>query len=603
MTAPVTAPAAPVVPQGRLDSLDQLPAVLQGWRREFVVSLLFNILCHVGASAAAGGAAWAVSTAVVHRGDDSYTSALVLATVVVLIATVTRSLSLWGESYASHDLAFRVLARIRLWIFDGISRLAPTAEQRRQGDLASTAMNDSEVLEIFFAHSSIYSLSRWLTTPLLLLPVALISWPVALVTLPFLALAWLVPTVTRRLAERHGNRARTALASLASDMQEATGALREVSAFGLLGERRRRLNEMQDEIDAAQRLQVMRAAAESTVSGIAVAALTVASLAVAVAEHSAGRLDLPLIPVVVALAGVTPAAILQWAATSRHTGNVSAAARRVEGIVQADDPLPAQPPGVPSPAPAALELEGLSFRWPGATRITIDDVSLRVPGGQTVALAGRSGSGKSTLAQLVARWFDADAGTVRIDGRDVRELSGKALTDTVRLIPQEPYLFADTVRDNLVLATEREVHDDELWQVLGQVGAADLVRRYPDGLDHLITDRGRSLSGGERQRLALARILIQRPRVVVLDEAVSQLDGASGARLDEALQHPDTTTIVIAHRLDTLLRAERIVVMEAGRIVGDGTHAELLERCPDYASLVGPQLLETPDHTNHEEKP
>jgi ATP-binding cassette, subfamily B, bacterial len=255
--------------------------------------------------------------------------------------------------------------------------------------------------------------------------------------------------------------------------------------------------------------------------------------------------------------------------------------------------------------PVAVELEGVSFSYPAADRVSLasledvanldsrageevlHDVTLRVEPGQTVALVGPSGAGKSTLAALVPRLYDVDRGAVRLAGVDVRDLSLRALREAVGVVTQDGHLFHDTVRANLAFARP-EATEGELWDALGRARLAELVASLPDGLDTVVGERGYRLSGGERQRLTIARLLLARPRVVILDEATAHLDNQSEAAVQEALAEAlaGRTAVVIAHRLSTIRSADQILVVDGGRVVERGTHADLEAAGGAYARLL-----------------
>ena len=222
-------------------------------------------------------------------------------------------------------------------------------------------------------------------------------------------------------------------------------------------------------------------------------------------------------------------------------------------------------------------------------------MTFRVEPGQLVALVGSSGAGKSTIAQLLPRLYDVDAGAVRIGGVDVRELSAQSIRDTVGMVTQDGHLFHESVRANLLLARP-EADEVELWDALRRARLADLVASLPDGLDTVVGERGYRLSGGERQRLTIARVLLARPRVVVLDEATAHLDSTSEAAVQEALAEAldGRTAVVIAHRLSTVRAADLLLVLENGRIVERGTHAELLAAGGRYEQLYRTQFADSP---------
>jgi ATP-binding cassette, subfamily B, bacterial len=221
----------------------------------------------------------------------------------------------------------------------------------------------------------------------------------------------------------------------------------------------------------------------------------------------------------------------------------------------------------------------------------LHDVSFRAEPGQMVALVGSSGAGKSTIAQLVPRLYDVDSGSVRLAGTDVRDLSADSIRAALGMVTQDGHLFHDSVRANLLLA-QPEATEEELWEVLRRARLEELIAGLPDGLDTVVGERGYRLSGGERQRLTIARLLLARPRVVILDEATAHLDSTSEAAVQEALAEAlaGRTAVVIAHRLSTVRAADLILVIEDGRIVERGTHTELLAQGGRYEELYHTQF-------------
>jgi ATP-binding cassette subfamily B protein len=222
----------------------------------------------------------------------------------------------------------------------------------------------------------------------------------------------------------------------------------------------------------------------------------------------------------------------------------------------------------------------------------LHEISFAAEPGQMVALVGPSGAGKTTVTHLVARLYDATSGTVRVGGLDVRDATLQSLEDVVGYVTQDAHMFHDTIRENLLYARPAAT-DEEIWQALTAAQIAPLVHSLPDGLDTVVGDRGYRLSGGERQRLAIARLLLKAPSIVVLDEATAHLDSESEAAVQAALDAAleGRTSLVIAHRLSTVRDADLILVLDAGRIVQHGSHAELLAQGGLYADLYRTQFL------------
>jgi ATP-binding cassette subfamily B protein len=238
------------------------------------------------------------------------------------------------------------------------------------------------------------------------------------------------------------------------------------------------------------------------------------------------------------------------------------------------------------PIVGRIELDHVSFRYADDAPLVLEDVSLTIEPGETFAFVGTTGAGKSTIAKLITRFYDVTGGAVRIDFHDVRDVTLASLRSQLGLVPQEPFLFAGSVRENIAFARP-DATEAELAEACERVGIDDLVASLPEGIATLVHERGVSLSSGERQLLALARAFVARPRVLVLDEATSSLDLASEAHIERALDAilQGRTAIVIAHRLATAMRADRIAVVEGGRIVELGTHTELLALGGHYEAM------------------
>jgi len=245
------------------------------------------------------------------------------------------------------------------------------------------------------------------------------------------------------------------------------------------------------------------------------------------------------------------------------------------------------------PGRGELEVDDVSFTYPGAEQPVLCNVSFRARAGQTVAVIGSTGAGKSTLVNLVPRLFDATAGAVRVDGIDVRDIEPEHLWSRIGLVPQKAFLFSGTVRSNL-LHGKPDATDDELWRALEVAQARDFVERMPEQLDAPIVQGGTNVSGGQRQRLAIARALVRRPEIYLFDDAFSALDLATDARLRAAMRPEtrDSIVVVVAQRVSTIRDADLILVLEDGRVVGHGTHAELLADNETYQEIVTSQLTE-----------
>jgi ATP-binding cassette, subfamily B, multidrug efflux pump len=269
-------------------------------------------------------------------------------------------------------------------------------------------------------------------------------------------------------------------------------------------------------------------------------------------------------------------------------------AERIEEILNTESSVrPPVQPVTTLPRHGHLELRDVDFHYPGAEAPVLCEVGLIARPREVTAVIGSTGSGKTTLLNLVPRLFDATGGAVYVDGVDVRDLDEALLSRTVGLVPQKPYLFTGTVASNLRYGNP-DATDEELWQALEVAQARDFVERMEGGLNAPVAQGGTNVSGGQRQRLAIARVLVHRPEIYLFDDSFSALDYATDAALRAALTRhiADATVVIVAQRVSTIRDADRIVVLDDGRVVGTGTHTELMDTNPTYREIVLSQLTE-----------
>ncbi|XTZ17697.1 ABC transporter ATP-binding protein [Micromonospora echinospora] len=268
----------------------------------------------------------------------------------------------------------------------------------------------------------------------------------------------------------------------------------------------------------------------------------------------------------------------------------AACAERITEVLDTEPSVvPPREPVDPT-GPAGVELRAARFQYPGAAAPVLRDVSFRVTAGTTTAIVGSTGAGKTTLLSLIPRLVDVTAGSVLVDGVDVRDLAPETLWSRIGLVPQRPYLFTGTVASNLRYGNP-DADDEELWAALEIAQAREFVAAMPGGLDAEIAQGGTNVSGGQRQRLAIARALVRRPGIYLFDDSFSALDLGTDARLRAALRPVtrDAAVLVVAQRVSTVVDADQIVVLEGGAVVGIGRHADLLDTCPTYAEIVSSQ--------------
>jgi ATP-binding cassette subfamily B multidrug efflux pump len=274
-----------------------------------------------------------------------------------------------------------------------------------------------------------------------------------------------------------------------------------------------------------------------------------------------------------------------WPRASVSADRIEEVLDTASSVVVADDPV------MSTPLHATVQFVGASFGYPGAESDVLHGIAFTCLPGQTTAIIGSTGSGKTTLLGLVPRLFDATSGAVLVNGVDVRDLDPVVLGESIGLVPQKPYLFSGTVASNLRYGRP-DATDEEMWHALEVAQAADFVRAMPGGLETPIVQGGSNVSGGQRQRLAIARALVRRPQIYLFDDSFSALDVATDARLRAALkpETKDAAVLLVGQRVATISQADQILVLEDGRLVGVGTHDELMASCPTYLEIVESQL-------------
>ena len=500
------------------------------------------------------------------------------------------------QSYLTASVSEKVVADLRRDIFGSLVYQPPGFfADRRVGELSSRLASDSGLIQgvLRFGVPEIIRQVTFLVGALVL--VTITNPRLTLVTLtaiPFAALVgWFFGSRVRRLSTNIQDR----LADAVARAEQVFTQIRTVQSFTRESyENETYVAAVNQARDEGLRRAMARASLTGAVTfaafGAIVGVLWVGGRLVLDGALSPGTLVAFLLYAVTISGAITSLAGF-WANLQEAAG----AARRVFEIL--DHPVaiesPTEPRRLPTPLRGVVRYEGVRFRYePNLPRV-LDGIDLVLDEGATVALVGISGSGKSTLASLIPRFFDVEEGSVTFDGIDVRELALDDLRSRVGIVPQEPMLFAGTVRDNLVYGN-LDATQAEIEEASRSAHATEFIETFPDGYDQVVGERGVTLSAGQRQRIAIARVMLERPKLLILDEASSSLDSESEALVQDALERlmGGRTTLVIAHRLSTVIRSDRILVLDQGRIVDEGSHRELLERSEVYDRLYRRQTLE-----------
>ncbi|MDJ0976691.1 MAG: ABC transporter ATP-binding protein [Planctomycetota bacterium] len=469
-------------------------------------------------------------------------------------------------------------------------------DRNRTGDLLSRLTSDIEAVRWSFGPGFMYVGGTLVLFPLVIWQMASISVPITLIALiPLLGIVGVVRLLgpgimsrTRAVQDRLGDlsaRAQESFAGARVVRAYATEEL-EIEAFSAVNEEL-----VHENIGLAKYRAMMRGGLFALGGAAELVVLWYGGTLVARGEMSLGDL-VPLLAYVGLL--IWPMISVGWVVSALQ--RAAAAMRRINEVM---DHPPEQATRIPEALPpepfqGGLELRDLTYAYPGAAAPALEDVSLTVGAGETLALVGPVGAGKSTLLRLIARLYEPPANAVYLDGADVCGIPLATLRDWFAVVPQDAFLFSDTIRANLAYAIEDELDPGKARWALSLAGLDQDVEAFPKGLDTVVGERGLMLSGGQKQRTTLARALLRGAPILLLDDCLSAVDTHTEARILERLQHEmrRRTTIVVAHRLSTVRHADHIVVLDEGKVVERGTHAELVDADGWYAKTYAQQRLE-----------
>lgn len=569
-----------------------LAAPFGGW---MLLATLLGVLTIGSSVALMGTAAWIIARAALHPPIG----ALSVAVVGVRFFGIARGVLRYLERLVSHQTTFRLLARLRVWFYTRLEPLAPARlAGQRSGDLLARLVADIDTLENIYLRGIAPPAVALLMAAAMTVFMATYDWRLGLALGgALLAAGFGIPLALRGLSARSGRATVAVRGALVAHIVDTVQGLADLLAFNAQTRHLAEVRHLQHSLSQHQRRMAALSALQTVLTSLVTSATVLLVLILAVPLVRSGRLDGVLLAVLVLVALSSFEAVQPLPPAFQHLSRSLAAARRLFELVDAPPAVrdPARPSPLPDALPTgdALRVENLRFRYTPTDPPALDDVSFTVPAGSTVALVGPSGAGKSTLVSLLLRFWDYEEGVIQWAGHDLRACAQDDVRRLMSVVSQTTHLFAGTLLDNLRIARPALSEDDAL-AALAAAELGDLVAALPDGLHTWIGEGGVRLSGGERQRLAIARAVLKDAPLLLLDEPTANLDPLTERAILRTIftALPGRTTLLITHRLVSLERAHSILVLQAGRLVERGTHADLLQARGAYWRLWTAQQTE-----------
>ena len=566
---------------------------IQPYRSRVVAAAIALIIAAGSVLAIGQGLKLVIDRGIAAGNPDLLNEALIgLFVVIVVMAAAT-----FGRIYLVTWLGERVTTDIRRAVFDHILALSPNFfEVTRTGEVISRLTNDTQLLETVIGSSASFALRNVLLMIGAFIMLALTSAKLTMLVIVGVPVVFLPTVIAGRRVRRLSRASQDRIAEVAAFVDETLHEIRTVQAYVHESVDRARFGaRVEAHFETAQQRILVRAVMVATVILLAFSAIG-SILWVGGHDVVAGRLSPGTLSAFVFYSVMLAGAVGAIAEVYGELQRAAGAGERLVELLEASPAItaPASPRELPAPARGAVRFDGVTFSYPARPATpALRDFTLEVAPGEKLALVGPSGGGKTTVFQLLLRYYDPQAGSVRIDGVDTRDLDPRALRSHIALVPQDPVIFATSVLDN-VRYGRPEADAAAVEAACRAAFAWEFIERLPQGLGAALGERGVQLSGGQRQRLAIARAVLAERPLLLLDEATSALDAESERLVQQAfaILMRDHTTLIIAHRLATVQHADRIVVLDQGRIVEVGTHASLSRADGLYAKLAALQFAQ-----------
>lgn len=521
-------------------------------------------------------------------------SASILPWIWVLIALVfLRAIMGYAEMWYAHKAAYGILAKLRVKLYRAIERIAPNyLLNKRTGDLSSTLMADVETLEWFYAHTYGAAVIAVVVPIIVLIVISVLIHPlIALILIPWIMLTITVPFWFKEMADVDGKKIRESLAVVNAEVVDGIQGVREILSFGYEAHYLQKIRKANKILTSIQTKYGSRQGVENALLNFSMSAGLICVSVMTAFLISKGQVGHEWYAVAVILSIYVFTPVTAISNMARNFGIMKSSTERVFTVLETPETVKdLVEEGGSIVEPIDVVFDHVDFKYIESYPLVLNDVSFQINQGEIVALVGHSGAGKTTCANLLLRFWDITEGSIRVGGQDIRNLKQKDLRDLIMLVPQEVYLFNCSILENIRIGCP-DATAAEVMKAAQDARIHDFIMELPDQYQTTVGERGVQLSGGQRQRIAIARALLKNAPIMIMDEAVSNLDTKNEEELSRAMNRlkADRTTMVIAHRLSTILSADRVVVLENGEVVQSGKHDDLISVDGPYCRLIRSQ--------------
>ncbi|MCQ2500317.1 MAG: ABC transporter ATP-binding protein/permease [Lachnospiraceae bacterium] len=558
--------------------LQILGAIISGILKEFFIVAAVGICAYMAARVAKGQ----------PLEDHPYMLLLVL-------VVIARAVFAYLESFLNHDVSYHILVDFRVGLYEKFITICPDILlTQRSGQISTTLMNDVEVLEWFYAHTVGIVFVDAAVVAALTVFLGSLHWLLAVCILISTLLLIVIPFIMRKKADVQGAESRFRLGEANSVTLEGINGLNELLMLNAVDSYKKKNRAFMDRLIDIQIRYAKRMGTEGGLLQVTSGITAVLINIIAISLVFQNRLSLEWYAVIGTSVWLVFAPILELCGMIRNFGVIFAASDRISNILTAD-PLVEDTGKVTDISEIVPEVtfDHVDYTYVNTSDKVLHDVSFKAERGKVTAIVGESGAGKTTCINLMTRMWDVQNGTIRIGDVDIRDIKLDALHHLITTVPQDVYLFNISLRDNISLG-RKDATDEEIIRAAKMARVHDFIISLPDGYDTIAGERGLQMSGGQRQRIAIARALLMDAPVIIMDEAVSNLDTKTDLEIQKTIRSlaDQKTIILVAHRLSTIVHADQLIVMKQGKVVQTGTHQQLVGQEGFYRRLVEAQMKE-----------